>query len=176
MKIAWYSICFTILSSVCLTRYCVVFLEISMPLHKRFGEEKQEKISLAKCIKAKWYYGFWQMLWFTDLFSCESGYDKVTLHCWKFPSFILYITSLHYNSMALWLIKKSESFGLSDFSIIEHDKIIELLYFGLAIHSSRKFFYVVSYLIIRWYSDSNRIKDSKLSRRKGYFCFRILYQ
>ena len=116
--------------------------------------------------------GFKKMFRFTDLFSCEGSFDKITIYCWKSPSFILYITSLNYNSMAIWLIIRSESFGLSDFSIIEHDKIIRLLYFGLAIHSSRKFFYVVSYLIFRWYSDSNRIKHSKLSRRRGYFCFR----
>ena len=86
------------------------------------------------------------MFRFTDLFSPESSYNKVKIY-WKSPSFVLHITSLHFNSMGIVLIIKSESFSLSDYSITEHDKSIILLYFGLAIHSSRKNFYVVSYLI-----------------------------
>ena len=111
------------------------------------------------------------MFRFTDLFSPESSYNKVKIY-WKSPSFVLHIPSVNFNSMGIVLIIKSESFSLSDYNITEHYKSIILLYFGLAIHSSRNVFYVVSYLIFRWYSDSNKMKHSRFSRRRGYFFFR----
>ena len=68
----------------------------------------------------------------------------------KSPSFILDSTSLDFNSMKIFdKIRKS--------SLIQHQyhwtwHSNELFYFDLTIYSDIKFFYLVSYLIFRWYS------------------------
>ena len=111
---------------VCVLQFCflfaIVFLIMSMPLHLSKG--KAGKYCNKKC-PLKWNnaMGFKRMYRFTDLFSYESSYNTGK-YIDENP--LLYFAD---SLTLLWLygnlmITRSEYLRLSDFSIIEHDRLL----------------------------------------------------